>query len=842
MGFSLTVDRFRTTTGGSRREVELSRAPRIENASFSPPAYNQPPMRRLDRYILAQILGPLALGFLIYTFILLMQYLFSSAEMIIQRGLPASVVGQLLLLVLPSSIVLTIPMSLLFAILIAIGRLAADSELVALRSCGVSLLSLYRPILLLSGALCALTAYLMISVLPQGNYALQQLNLQILTQSVSQQVEPRIFHEQWEGKVLYVFEIPSGQNRWKGVMLAQSLPGDQQEIVIADWGEVRVDASGERLVLRLENAVTHRVEIGNPNSYNISRQEVLETVLEDQFTSTRLAEISASKSIREMELDELVERAQDPDVTPEMRNLARVQIHKSFAIPATCLVFGLLALPLGFNNRRGGKASGFALSIGVILVYWILLSNGEDAARFGKLPAWIAMWAPNILLGAAGVFLLLRRNADKSLMLSRVDRWIRHDLWALIQRIARWRKSRRQQLREATIEEQEVADASSPTRVDGEGRIVLRLPRLRITVPSLLDRYVAGVFVKVLGLVMLSGITLYVVADLGENFDDILKNQVPRSLVFAYYRFLSLQILYDISPIVVLVTTLITFSLLSRSNELTAFKALGISLFRLSIPALALALLLVGFNVYLQSQVLPASNERVAQIKDQIKGRQSARTYRRADRQWLFGQGRYVYNYVHYDPRRQALERLQVFEFDEDYRLARRLLADRAVFSEAGWIFEGGWKRSFDGPLVVDYERFDEPRLSDYPETPDYFTSEIRPPEQMRFRELRRYLLELEERGQKVPELRVELHNKIAYPMLSLVMALVALPFAFRLGKQGALYGVGLSVVLGMVFMAVYVFFSTLGTAGAIPPLLAVSAPSLVFATMALYLFLGVRT
>lgn len=801
-------------------------------------------MRRLDRYILAQILGPLALGFLVYTFILLLQFLFSSAEMIIQRGLPASTVGRLLLLVLPSSVVLTIPMSLLFAILIAVGRLAADSELVALRSCGISLMTLYRPILFLSALLCALNVYLMVSVLPHGNFALQQLNLEILTQSVSQQVQPRVFHEQWDGKVLYVFEVPPGQNRWKGVFLAQSLPGDQQEIIIADWGEVRVDADGERLVLRLENAVTHRVDVRKPDSYNISQQQVLETVLEDQFTTRRKAKISASKSLREMDLGELRERAADPDVSPEMRNLARVQIHKSFSIPVACLVFGLVALPLGFNNRRGGKTSGFALSIAVILIYWVLLTNGEEAARYGKLQPWVAMWAPNVLLGAAGLFLLLRRNSDKSLLLSRLDHWVRGDLWAGLRRLSHWVRThrRRRSAQRSTL-------PRGPRRAEGEpesngrsSRIVLRLPRLQLPLPSLLDRYVARIFLMVLGLVFLSGITLYIIGDLGENIDDILKNQVPRGLVFAYYKFLSLQILYDISPIVVLVTTLITFSLLSRSNELTAFKALGVSLFRLALPALALAALVASFNVYLQSAVLPASNERVAQIKDQIKGRKSARTYRRADRQWLFGQGRYVYNYVHYDPRQQSLERLQVFEFDEKYRLSRRLFAARAEHNGRGWTIEDGWKRSFDGPLVTDYERFYEPRLSDYPESPDYFTSEIRPPEQMRFRELSEYIRELEERGQQVPELRVELHNKIAYPFISLIMALVALPFAFRLGKQGALYGVGLSVVLGMVFMAIFVLFRTLGAAGALPPMLSVWAPSLVFSTVALYLLLGVRT
>ena len=129
-----------------------------------------------------------------------------------------------------------------------------------------------------------------------------------------------------------------------------------------------------------------------------------------------------------------------------------------------------------------------------------------------------------------------------------------------------------------------------------------------------------------------------------------------------------------------------------------------------------------------------------------------------------------------------------------------------------------------------------------FPETPDYFDSEVRPPEQMRFTELKDYVRELEESGQPVPELLVELYNKIAYPVVSLVMALVALPFAFRLGRQGALYGVGISIALGMAFLGIYAFFTTLGETGALPPVAAVWSPSAVFGILSAYLFLGVRT
>jgi LPS export ABC transporter permease LptF/LPS export ABC transporter permease LptG len=796
---------------------------------------------RLNRYIFVEILGPLALGFSVYTFILLIRFLFQSAEMIIRRGLDASIVGKLLLLTLPNIVVLTLPMSLLFGTLIAVGRLSSDSELIAMRACGVSLLTLYRPILLLSGFLTLVNMALMVYALPWGNHALQELRLEIATQTISQQVQPRVFYEEWEGKVVYVFEVPPESKRWKGVFLAESIPsGENNQITVADWGEVRVDQAGERVVLRLYNAVRHKVNLNAPDRYEISRHKRLDLILEDQFTSEQKAKISVSKGIRELTIPELQELADDPASSEEQVNLAEVEIHKKFSIPVACMVFGLFALPLGINNRRGGKASGFALSIGVLIVYYVLLSNGEEAARYGRIPSWLAMWSPNIILAVAGVFLLVRRNRDKSLLLSRVDRWVREDVWGGLLRLKELRRDRRREL-QAQREERRQA----PKRKERKARIprvVLLLPRPRIVFPNLLDRYVARLFAWVFLMVVLSGLSLVIIFDLGENIDEILKNKVGSGLVLNYYKYLSLQLFYEIAPILVLVTTLMTFSLLSRTNEITACKALGMSLYRLSLPAIASTLVITLFCGYLESSVLPASNEKVAKLKDQIRGRETARTYRRADRQWLFGQGRYIYNYIHYDPQQPSLQRLQVFDFDERHRLARRLFTENAKYIGDAWVFTNGWTRSFEAVEVTGYTRFQEPKIVRYPETPEYFDSEIRPPEQMRYGELKDYIEELKASGQAVPELQVELQKKIALPVTSLIMALVALPFAFRLGRQGALYGIGISIVLGIAFLAVFAFFSTMGEAGVLPPAVAVWSPGAVFAFLSGYLFLGVRT
>ncbi|MGD2114755.1 MAG: LPS export ABC transporter permease LptF, partial [Acidobacteriota bacterium] len=613
-------------------------------------------MRLLDRYLIREIIPPLGLSFLVYTFILLLDKLFDSAEMIIRRGLPVSTVGELLVLALPNMLVLTIPMALLLGVLLAVGRLSADSEIVALRATGVSLGRLYRPVLLLSVALFLMNTVLMLWVLPWGNHRLQLRTLEILTQSAASQVQPRIFLDDWENYIVYVFDVPDEGGPWRGVFVAESIPSTREnQVIMAQRGTLRLDDQGERVILDLANAQVHDADLSKPDSYQTSNYRTLQHVLEDEFASGQRAEIVASKGVRELDLEEIREWIHDPARSPALRRLARVELHKRFSIPFACVAFGIFALPLGFGNRRGGKAHGFIWAFGVILAYWIMLDTGEKSAEAGNIPPWLAMWAPNILGVVLGLFLLIRRNRDKSLMISRVDRWIRRDLWS---HLLFWRRRRKRRV-EARRSEREAR-----RRGRREPQVVLRLPRLRVGFFSIIDRYLVRVFSGIFTLVLLSCLSIFVVADLTGMADEIMKNDVPGDVVGSYYLYSLPQMAYDLSPIIVLVATLITFSVLSRSNEVMAFKALGVSLFRLALPVTLTALAVTAGVVLLEWKILPASNEQATRLEDRIRGRETVRNYRRADRQWLFGPDRYIYNYLHYDAANQSLQRLQVFELD----------------------------------------------------------------------------------------------------------------------------------------------------------------------------------
>ncbi|HNZ96302.1 MAG TPA: LptF/LptG family permease [Thermoanaerobaculia bacterium] len=798
-------------------------------------------MRRLDRYLLSEAVGPLALGLGVYTFILLLQFLFASAELIIRRGLGPEVVGRMLLLSLPNILVLTIPMSLLFGLLLAVGRLSADSELIALRACGVSLFAIARPLLLLGLLLTIGNTWLATRIMPAANYALQQLQIQLVTQTVAQQVEPRVIFDQFPGKTLYVFDIDRESRLWRGVVLADAVPGPRNEIIVADRGTLRLAADGEQLTLHLEEAIRHSVDFTRPDRYEVSRYRTLDLLLRDRFTSDERERLANRKGVRSMTPSELRRYGAEPNATDEQRRLARVEIHKKYAFPAASLVFALLAVPLGFSNRRGGKSSGFAVSIGVILVYYVIVNQGEEAARVGRLPAGLAIWLPNLLLAALGLYLLFRRDRDLPLLPLRFSFAALPSVTRLVRR---WRRASGERKpptlpRPADSPAAPASPGPSPLR-SAETRFVLRFNRPRLAFPNILDRYVLGLLGRIFVVVLLSCVALAVIADFSQQVDEIFRNQPARQTVIDYYEFFALQAAYDFAPIAVLVTTLIALSLLGRSNELTAAKALGISLFRIGLPVAAGAAGVALLFAWLQADVLVASNQRMSDLREEIVGRRTGISGRRPDQRWLAGEGRVLYNYLSYDETEQRLRRLQVLQFDERFDLTARLVAEEAAFTPAGWVISQAWVRSGEGFSELSW--IPGPTRLDLPEEPGYFAAEHRRADEMSYAELDGYITELEASGQKVPELAVALRKRIGFPFTSVVMAIVGMPFAFRLERRGGLYGLGLSVALAVAFFAVYAFFTTLGEIGVFPALVAVWSPSVLFALLAAYLFLGVRT
>jgi LPS export ABC transporter permease LptG len=821
-------------------------------------------MKILTRYILKEMLGPTLLGFGFYTFIILMRQLFDFAGMIIKRSLPASTVLQLLWLSLPNIIVLTVPMSLLFGILIAIGRLSADSEIISMRALGISTRTIYRPVFLFSFVAFLLNFYLMNVMLPQGNSRLQQLKAEIYTASIEKELRPRVFYDEYANIMIYVNDIEPRTGRWKGVFVADSRTDDtgqqmtaaqaiqaaaaareaenspfaaqrsSQKIIVAESGSLSILPS-KQVWLNLNKADNHLWDPRRPDRYDWTTNIFQRIRLPDRGSGDP-TNMTYVRSFREMNLRELFQQAnvaQTAIARTRARNavvdlrenytMAHVEIHKKFAIPCACLVFGVLGLPLGITNRRGGKSSGFSLSVVIILVYYIMLNNGEQLAATGRVQPWLAMWAPNILLLGLGIYLLGRANRETGAQKRRGSNIFKTMITGVRAIIAR-KRAERSEIAAAEIDEPEV------------------LRRLDVTFPNIIDRYILREFLKILALVLISVAVLAIVVDYTQISGDVQSNRIAFHTLFAYYRFMLFQIANWTLPISVLVATLITFGLFSKNNEVTAFKSGGVSLYRVAMPIVAIAVVMSVFSYLIGDYVLPYSNQRVDELRKKIKGQRTVAAQNQ-QKLWFLGKGRYIINFLAYDRLARQLTQVQVFELHPtQFRLTRRVYAESARWDGEGWVFERGWIRSFTESHTIVYTPITAPLRLFYRERPEDFATEIKAPDQMTFAQLRRYIDTIRKSGYAAEELSVKLYEKTSWPFISVVMALIALPFAFRTGKRGALYGVGIALVVGIVYWMVFAIFTKFGEVGNLPPILSAWSANVLFAIAAVYMFLSVDT
>ncbi|HVR41083.1 MAG TPA: LPS export ABC transporter permease LptG, partial [Thermoanaerobaculia bacterium] len=792
-------------------------------------------------------LAPTFLGLLFYTSIILMRQLFEMTGMIIRRSLPVSAVVKLLLWSLPHIIVLTVPMSLLFGILIAVGRLSADSEVIAMRALGISTRTIYRPVFLFSLIVFGLNLYLMNFVLPRGNARLQSLRAEIFTSSVEKEIKPRVFYDEYENLMIYVNDVDPRTGQWKGVFVADSRTDEShdattpqqlsnmtgvegnnvgalgarggQRIIIAEGGSLAIQKQTKQVWLNLHDAQTHLWDPRKPDRYDLNTNQSQRILLPDKF-SPSVAPGQLARSFREMTFRELLAQDRALQNTSDFvsRNMARVEIHKKLAIPFACIVFGVLGLPLGITNRRGGKSSGFSLSIAVIVFYYVGLNNGEQLATSGKIPPVVGMWGPNVLLLAIGIYLLIRANRDVGA--HRAE-------GGLIKRTIAAIKTR--------------LTHRAPVEADDEDAPSV-LNRLDITFPNILDRYILREFLKVLGMVLISAIALFTILDYTDLAKDIRANNISASTLLTYYRFQIFYILHWTLPISVLVSTLVAFGILAKNNEITAIKSGGVSLYRTALPIVVVAGVIALLAYFMLDFVLPYSSQRSDRLRRQIEGRPSVAAQSQ-QKLWFLGKGRYVINFLAYDRATKTLSQVQVFEFHPtSFHLARRVYAQRARWDGKTWVFENGWVKSFPDKGPSTFTPIVTPIALQYSETPEDFATEVKAPDQMTFAQLRRYVETIRSAGYAAEELSVKLYTKTSWPAISVVMVLIALPFAFKIGKRGALYGFGIALVLGIVYWMVFAIFSKFGEVGNLPPLIAAWSANILFAIAALYMFLHVET
>jgi LPS export ABC transporter permease LptG len=308
--------------------------------------------------------------------------------------------------------------------------------------------------------------------------------------------------------------------------------------------------------------------------------------------------------------------------------------------------------------------------------------------------------------------------------------------------------------------------------------------------------------------------------------------------------FLTPKLIYDSAPMGVLVAVLVTFGVLSKHNEVTAFKACGVSLHRLAAPVVVASAVLSGALFAFDHYVVPEANRIQDSIRNEIKGR-PRQTYLRPDRKWIFGQGPRIYYYKYFDTIENVMAGVSVYELDPgSFQLRRHIAAERARWESSlgTWIFQDGWVRTLTNTNEGGYRTYQATTFPELDEPPAYFLKDVKQDKQMNFRELDAYIRELDQSGFDTVRLQVQFYRKFAVPLFALIMALVSAPFAFLTGNRGAMAGVGVSLAVAMAYYAVNQLFEQVGNLNQLPPEVAAWSPDAVFSLAGLYLMARMRT
>jgi len=811
-------------------------------------------MRLLDRYICREVASHAVLGLTVFTFVFFVPNLVHLMDLVVRHSGGLSTVSLLFLCTLPPVLIFTIPMGVLVGVLIGLGRLSSDSEIVALNACGISIRRLLVPIGFIAFMSALATLLMTFWLSPLSLRTLRGLEVRIISSQVQFAVQPRVFDERFPHFVLYVQDVEAAATEWRGVFLASTTGAGGTAITVARNASVITGRQNDRIDLHLGAGSEHEYDPRYPDRYNVSTFG--ESEIPVDLSGAGAVTNNSALSEAEQPVSALVR-----DRGPNWLS-ARVELQNRIAFPSACLVFALLGVPIGVRPRRGGRAAGLILTLVLIGGYYFLWISGDHLARQGRIPPSLGIWAANIAAACIGMWFFQRIETIRdpnglfswfaTLLLRRRRKGRAANGQPLISTASRSvlvpksngpvSSSAPRALSVATVAIAEAPVLTSP----GEPRI-RRAYRAGSAVgfPMIVDIYLLEQFFYYFAGLLFAFILIFEAFTLFDLLGDIAKNHAPAAVVLNYLVFLAPSMAYQLTPLAVLVATLVTLAVLAKNNEVVAFKANGISLYRLILPLALAGCLLAGATFLLDNTFLPYANQRQDALRNQIKGR-PAQTYFQPARQWIFGENDKIYNYELFDPDRQLFGGLNVFELDPaSFQLRRRVYAARANWepTENAWVLTGGWVRDFDGSgRVSSFNSFKVYSLPELTEPPGYFRREVRQYYQMNWRQLGVYIDSLRRAGFDTARLSVQLQKKFAFPMIGAIIVLLGAPFAFLVGTRGAIGGLAVAVAIGVVYWATAALFEAMGSIGQLPPLLAAWSPDAIFGFLAVYFFLRMPT
>lgn len=783
--------------------------------------------RVIDRYVFRELIAPFFLGASLFTFFLFIDRIYHLTELVITKGVPLLLVLQLLGYMLPAFLAHTLPMALLVAILIAGGRLASDLEVIAFKSAGVSPLRLFRPVLAAALLVTLITAGMTLYVNPSTNAAFQRQLFRILEARAAAGLRERVFNTDYAGTVVYIDELSPSGDVLKGLLVSDERDPKKSRIITANEGRLFTDDQNRRVTLRLLDGSVSEGEIAPSAPGAAARGGRFVTPAPDGDGRSRYRHVAFRVYDMSLSLDSPLKvpaRLEKPERDVPTADLGRaieqlgregqivapyqVEYHKRFALPAAAIVFALLGFPLAIRSHRGGRSLALAGSLGILVTYYLMLTFFEDLALSRRVPAWLAIWLPNVLFSGAGVALIYA--VVRELPLPELPRL------------------------------RELFESGKKTLSAGPRRTAVAAGAHRDST-HLVDRYLVREYLVYIALGLSVAAVLFVVVDFLSTLDKYLRVKPPLAFIAQHFLYRLPVALHEGFPIILLVATLFLFLALTRHHELTALKAAGVSLYRVSLPILVLGVLFSFGAGLFQEMILPALNERGEEV-DRVKIRgQLPRHLQVRTRLWVRSAETRFFRIELIDPAARDLYGVTILEIDRGFHLQSRLDTDRLRWTDAGWLATNGAVREIGADQRVRTIPFVTKAL-DTPERIDDFTVMQKPVTAMSYFELRQYITRLEESGHQARKYLVELYSKLSFPLRNLVMVLAAIPFAVHAPRSGRLLGVALAIVIMAAYMVLHYVVIAFARADLLPPLMAAWTANVVFLGLGTSLLIRART
>ena len=773
-------------------------------------------VRILDRYMIKEVGPPFALAVAVLTFFLVIDRVYQLTDLVITKSVPFHLVLGLLVFMLPGVLALTVPMALLVAVLLAGGRLAGDLEVAALKASGVSPLRIFAPFLGIAVTVSAAVALLTLVIAPAASGAFQNQLFRILQTKATTGIKERTFSASFNQMVMYVDDISASQVALRGLLVSDERDPKLSRIIVAREGRLLSNSKTRRVTMRFLDGTISETDPGDARRFRITGFTLYDLNLpldNPQRAAERIEKPEKEMSVRALRESIADLKRQGQIVTP-----LQVEMHKRFSLPVAAIVFVLVSFPLGIRTHRGGRTLALGLSLAIVAAYYVMHTFLEGMALRDSMPVGAAMWLPNAIFGVAGLILL--QAVTEGLPAS----WGRL-VWRL--RAALPKALRR------------VFPKRAPVERTHDAVVHRRGPRASTYI---IDRYLVGQYVTFIGIGTCVAAVLILVVDLIQYLDRFLRSKPPLIYILQHLLYRLPGSLYEGLPIIVLISTVLLFLTLTQQRELDALKAAGISLYRASLPILLVAFSISLASGLLQETVLPGLNAKAEEVdRVKIRGNQPRHLQRQTQIWYRSSDTRFLRMEL-LDPIERSLEGLLVVDISPEFRLIDRLDASKARWTDAGWMLSDGVYRQISPGNRVTMDAFTQ-RLVSMPEQINDLVQVQKSPETMSFRELRLYIIRLAETGHQVGKYLVQLDSKLSFPLVHVIMALVAIPFALvspRGGGRGV--GIAVAILISVGYWLVHSVAIAFAKAELLPPMLGAWTANIIFAGIGATLFLRART